>query len=89
MKLLSKENLSPSQLIIYQTQDDKTRLEVRLDKETVRLTLNQIAALFQRDKSVISRHLRNVFNEERSLRPNRITGSQKLHELKEINHDPR
>lgn len=63
MKLLSKENPSPSQLIIYQTQDGKTRLEVWLDKETVWLTLNQLAELFQRDKSVISRHIRNVFEE--------------------------
>jgi len=63
MKLLSEENPSQSQLILYQTNDGKTRLEVRLDQETVWLTLNQMADLFQRDKSVISRHIRNVFEE--------------------------
>jgi len=89
MKLVSAENPNPSQLIIYQTHDGKTRLDVRLDQETVWLTLNQMAELFQRDKAVISRHIRNVFNEERSQRPSRMTGSQKLHELKEINYDPR
>jgi hypothetical protein len=50
-------------LILYQTEDGKTRLEVRRGQETVWLTLNQMAELFQRDKSVISRHIRNVFDE--------------------------
>jgi len=50
-----------SDVIIYQARDGKTRLEVQLDHETVWLSLNQMAELFQRDKSVISRHLRNVF----------------------------
>lgn len=68
MRLLLKENSSPSELIIYQTEDQKTRLEARLDHETVWLTLNQIAELFQRDKSVISRHIRNVFS-EKELQP--------------------
>ena len=40
------------------------RVDVKLDKETIWLHLNQIAALFERDKSVISRHLRNVFKEK-------------------------
>ncbi len=44
------------QVVLYQN-----RLEVRLEKETVWLSLNQMAALFERDKSVISRHLHNVF----------------------------
>lgn len=68
MRLLLKENSSPSELIIYQTEDQKTRLEARLDHETVWLTLNQIAELFQRDKSVISRYIRNVFS-EKELQP--------------------
>ncbi len=52
-----------SELILYQTDDGKTRLQVRMDRETAWLTLNQMADLFQRDKSVISRHIRNVFEE--------------------------
>jgi prophage maintenance system killer protein len=47
------------QVILY-----KNRLEVRLEKDTVWLSLNQLADLFERDKSVISRHLRNVFEEK-------------------------
>jgi len=52
-----------SELIIYQTAGGDTRLQVRMDRDTVWLTLNQMADLFQRDKSVISRHIRNVFEE--------------------------
>lgn len=63
MKLILKDDPSQSQVILYQTEDDKTRLEVRFSGETVWLALNQLAELFQRDKSVISRHIRNVFEE--------------------------
>ena len=52
-----------SEIILYQTEDGQTRLEVRLVGETVWLSLNQMADLFQRDKSVIWRHVRNVFGE--------------------------
>jgi len=52
-----------SEFILYKTDDGKTRLQVRMDQETAWLTLNQMADLFQRDKSVISRHIRNVFEE--------------------------
>ena len=51
-------------VVIYQSPGGEGRLEVRLEEETLWLNLNQIAALFERDKSVISRHLRNVFREE-------------------------
>lgn len=58
------ENTSPqSEIILYQTEDGGTRLQVRLEGETVWLSLNQMAELFQRDKSVISRHIKNVFEE--------------------------
>lgn len=52
-----------TQILLYQTEDRRTRIEVRLEGETVWLSLNQIAELFQRDKSVISRHIRNIFEE--------------------------
>jgi hypothetical protein len=54
---------SSSELVLYQTEDGSTRVEVRLENETVWLSLNQMAELFQRDKSVISKHIRNVFDE--------------------------
>ena len=50
------------EIILYQP-DDSIRLEVRLENDTVWLTLNQMAYLFDRDKSVISRHITNIFKE--------------------------
>lgn len=50
-----------SQVVVYKAPDGDVRVDVRLDQESVWLSLNQMAELFGRDKSVISRHLRNVF----------------------------
>ncbi len=47
---------------IYQAEDGSASLEVHLEQETVWLSLNQLVELFGRDKSVISRHLRNIYN---------------------------
>jgi len=54
---------NPGEFLLYQSEDGRTRLEVRLTGETVWLALNQMADLFQRDKSVISRHISNLFDE--------------------------
>src|SRR5665213_1475600 len=51
-------------VILYLTEDGRTRLEVKLESNTVWLSLNQIAELFQRDKSVISKHIKNVYDEQ-------------------------
>lgn len=51
------------EIVIYQPGEGGGRLEVRLEHESLWLSLNQIAAVFERDKSVISRHLSNVFRE--------------------------
>ncbi|ADW17645.1 filamentation induced by cAMP protein Fic [Desulfobulbus propionicus DSM 2032] len=59
---------APSAIILYQTADGQTSLDVRLQEETVWLSLTQIAELFDRDKSVISRHLRNIFREGELVR---------------------
>jgi len=50
-----------AQILIYQTEDGKTNLEVQLRDETVWLSLAQLAELFQVDKSGVSRHLKNIF----------------------------
>ena len=50
-------------IVIYQTEDGNTKIDVRFEDETVWLTLDQLSSLFQRDKSTISRHIKNVFNE--------------------------
>lgn len=57
------------QILLYQTPDGESRIEVRLQEETVWLSLEQMAELFQRNKSTISRHIKNVF-EEGELQPN-------------------
>ena len=49
--------------IIYQTEDGETKIDVRLENETVWLSADQMAELFQRDKSTISRHIKNVYAE--------------------------
>jgi hypothetical protein len=54
---------SRSEIVLYQTEDNQARLEVRLVNETVWLSLGQMAELFQREKSVISRHIQNLFEE--------------------------
>lgn len=48
---------------IFQSDDGGVQLNVALDQETVWLSLDQLATLFERDKSVISRHIRNIFKE--------------------------
>ena len=55
--------LPGGEFLLYQTEEGRTRLEVRFQNETVWLSLNQMADLFQRDKSVISRHIKSVFAE--------------------------
>ena len=51
------------QILLYQTPDGESRIEVRLEGETVWLSLDQMAELFQRNKSTISRHIKNVYEE--------------------------
>ncbi len=68
MKKKSEHVPVNSDLILYQAEDGETKIEVRLQGETVWLTLNQMAELFQRDKSVISKHIRNILEEGELLR---------------------
>jgi hypothetical protein len=49
------------EIVLYQSPDGEATLDVRLEGETLWLNLNQMAGLFERDKSVISRHLGNIF----------------------------
>lgn len=57
------------EVIVYEAPDGEVRVDVRLERETVWLSLTQMAELFGRDKSVISRHLRNVFASGELERP--------------------
>jgi hypothetical protein len=64
-----------AEFLLYQTEDGETRVEVRFDGETAWLSLGQMAELFQRDKSVISRHIKNVFEEGELGRTAVVAGS--------------
>ena len=57
------ENQPGGEFLLYQTEDGQTRLETRMTGDTVWLSLGQMSTLFERDKSVISRHIRNIFEE--------------------------
>lgn len=50
-------------MIIYTTEDGLTKVETTFDGDTVWLSIDQMAELFQRDKSTISRHIKNIFTE--------------------------
>lgn len=63
-----ENNHHNSNIIIYQAEDGSARIDVRLEDETVWLSLDQMADLFQRDKSTISRHLKNIFSEGELMR---------------------
>ena len=55
--------MKQDQIVIYQTEDGQTQIDVRLENETVWLTQAQMAELFQKDRTVITRHINNVFKE--------------------------
>ncbi|MDP1622608.1 MAG: virulence RhuM family protein [Bacteroidales bacterium] len=57
------ENSSSSEIIIYQTEDGITKIETRLENETVWLTQAQIAELFQKSRVTITEHIGNIFKE--------------------------
>jgi len=55
--------MQESKLIMYTTEDGLTKVEVTFDNDTVWLSIDQMAELFQRDRSVIGKHVRNIFKE--------------------------
>lgn len=57
------EKQTESNILIYQTEDGKTKIETRLDNETVWLTQGQLCNLFQKSKATISEHISNIFSE--------------------------
>ena len=57
------KNNNPSEMIIYATEDGLAKIETTFDGDTVWLSIDQMAELFQRDRSVIGKHVRNIFKE--------------------------
>jgi len=60
-----------SEILLYQAEDGRTRLEVRLDRETVWLTQKMMAELFQKDVRTINEHIQNIF-QEKELNPEAV-----------------
>lgn len=63
---------SRGEVILYKTSKGDTQIDVKLEDETVWLNLNQLSTLLQKDKSVISRHIRNIFNEKELQRKSTV-----------------
>ncbi|EKD70258.1 MAG: hypothetical protein ACD_46C00583G0001, partial [uncultured bacterium] len=59
----SQESQSTGEILLYQTEDGNTRIDVRLQDETLWITQMQMAELFQKDKRTISEHIANVYEE--------------------------
>lgn len=55
------DNAPVGEVLVYRASDGRAQVEVRVDRETVWLSLGQMVELFGRDKSVISRHLKSIF----------------------------
>ena len=92
-RLAMGKNQNESQIILYQTEDGQTRLQVKMENETVWLTQDQMAELFAKGRSTITEHIQNVFKEgeldEKSVcREFRRTGSDgKEYVVKHYNLD--
>ena len=56
------------EIILYQTADGRTSVDVKLENETVWLSSEQMALLFERDRTVIQRHIRNIYSEGELIR---------------------
>ena len=72
------EKQDKGQIILYQTEDGDSKIEVTLANETVWLTADQMAELFQRNKSTVSRHIKNIFEE------GELSRNQLLHSLQQF-----
>ena len=63
-----------SEILLYQTEDGLTKIEVALENETVWLTQRQMAELFQKDSDTIGLHIRNIYKE---VELNELTTTEK------------
>ena len=61
------------EMIVYQSGDGCPHINVRLENETVWLSIDQMAKLFSRNKSTISRHIKNIFDDNFKIVNNLVT----------------
>ena len=64
--------MEENKIVIYQTDDGQTQIDVRLENETVWLDTNQMSVLFGREESNIRRHIINVFKEGELVKENNV-----------------
>jgi len=69
---MDKQN---NQIVLFKTEDGKISVDVRFGEETAWLSLDQMAELFERDKSTISRHIKNVFVGDCKTRRRKTVGA--------------
>ncbi len=92
MKKKKSDNDQTSQILLYQTEDGRTRIQCRFENETIWLTQALIAELFQKDVRTINEHLTNIFDEgelarEATIRNFRIVRTEGKREVtREIEH---
>ena len=66
------DGIGKSNILIYTTEDGLSKIETTFDGDTVWLSKAQMAELFQRDRSVISKHIKNIFEEGELLREGNV-----------------
>ena len=62
--------MEENKIVIYQTEDGQSQIDVRLENETVWLTANQMSVLFDRDEKTIRKHINNVFSDQEVSKDN-------------------
>ena len=76
--------MDKSEIIIYQSKDGKIKIEVILEEDTVWLTQDQIAELYNKARSTITEHINNIFNEGELQENNTVGFSDAVHSKKPI-----
>lgn len=79
-----KKNEAAEEVLIYRTEDGQVRMDVRSDGETVWLSQEQMAVLFDRERSVITKHIGNVFDEGELLKESNVQELHIAHSTKPI-----
>lgn len=75
-----------SEILIYQTEDGQTKIQTRLENETVWLSQEQMSDLFQRDRTVITKHINNIFKEGELDEKSNVQNLHFAHSDKPVKH---
>lgn len=78
--------MQTGEIVIYQTKDGESSIEVKLQGETLWLTQEQMAHLFQKDRSVITKHINNIFKEGELDQESNVQNLHIAHSDKPVKH---